>query len=235
MKKNPIGNFESIVSTYAENVDKKPIHIYYERPATWSLLPQNLSKLNILDLGCGSGWYAEQLSKAGAVITAIDISSKMVELTRKRLHGKGEFIVANLENPLDFLKDSFYDIVLAPLLIHYIEDWQSFFAEIARVLKKNGLFIFSTHQPQIQYQMFNLKNYYERALIEDYWTDIQATVRFYHHTLHELSENLYRAGFVIELLSEPAPLPELATTDPEMYKNIATKPWFLFVRALKLK
>lgn len=60
----PVGNFEDVALIYAEVVDTKPIHIYYERPHTKSLLPQSLVGLNILDIGCGSGWYAEQLLKA---------------------------------------------------------------------------------------------------------------------------------------------------------------------------
>lgn len=61
--------FEQVAKAYAEKVDEKPIHRYYERPNLWSLLPEQLSGLTILDLGCGSGWYAEQLVKQGAHVT----------------------------------------------------------------------------------------------------------------------------------------------------------------------
>lgn len=230
----PIGNYNTFAKKYAANVDKKPIHIFYERPNTWSLLPKSIKGLKILDLGCGSGWYAEQLLKGKATVTSVDASSIMTELTEKRTKGKSRVFTANLEKPLDFLEDQEFDIILAPLVIHYIKNWGPFFKELARVLKDKGVFVFSTHQPQIEYKKFNLKTYYKKTVITDYWQDIDTEVQFYHHTLHDLSACLYKSGLVIERLLEPKPLPELKIVEPELYKTIFTRPYFLFIRAKKL-
>ena len=235
MKKSPICDYEAFAQEYAETRDKQPIHLYYERPHTWSLLPKSLDSLNILDIGCGSGWYAEELIKSGAHVTALDVSQTMVELTKKRVQGHGRFIVANLEEPLDYFKDAEFDIVLAPLVIHYIEDWNALFKEISRITKQCGLFIFSTHQPHTEYHLFNLNNYYEKVIIKDYWQDLDKEISFYHHTLHEMFENLYSAGFVIERMLEPQPLPQMKIEAPDMYTNITLQPWFLFVKARKLR
>lgn len=229
-KKEKIGSYDNIAAAYAKTVDVKPIHVYYERPATLSLLPGQLKGLKILDMGCGSGWYAEHLVNQGADLTAIDASQVMVDLTRKRLKNKGNCFVANLEDPLPF-KDKEFDIVLAPLVIHYIRDWQPLFKEIARVLKSQGIFIFSTHQMHTEAINFNIKNYYEKRIVHDYWEDV-GEVSFYHHTLHELGEALYQSRFVIERLLEPKPLPEMKEKDPKMYGLITQRPWFLFVRAM---
>jgi SAM-dependent methyltransferase len=234
MKSDPIGSYELFAQKYADTVDTKPIHTFYERPNTWALLPRELNDLKVLDLGCGSGWYAEQVMLAGAEVTALDASQTMVEITKARLGGKGTVIVADLEKPLDFFKALEFDVVLAPLVLHYVKDWEPLFKEIARVLKNGGLFIFSTHQPHTEYQLFKLDNYYNKVVVKDYWKHIDAEVTFYHHTLHELTEGLHKAGFVIERLIEPQPLPELEASSPEMYKNIVTKPWFLFGRARKV-
>jgi len=122
----PKNAFEKISIQYAQVVDNKPIHIYYERPNLLSLLPQAIAGLNILDLGCGSGWYAEHLTKLGANVSAIDSSPTMVELTRQRVPAIQVFL-ADLEEPLDFLKDSTFDFIVAPLVIHYVKDWYSLF------------------------------------------------------------------------------------------------------------
>ncbi len=233
MNHDPIDNYDDMADAYASQVDTKPIHVYYERPSTWSLLPKQLNGLHILDIGCGSGWYAEQLLKAEANVTAIDASARMVELTQKRLHGQGRIIQANLENPLDFLDSETFDIILAPLVIHYVQDWNALMKELARVLKKNGLFIFSTHQPHETYHLFKLDNYFKSQIIEDFWPTLNVTVKYYHHTFHDLTESLYQAGFLIERMIEPQPQEGLKQ-DPEMYKLITTRPWFLFVRAVKM-
>lgn len=232
MNHSPKDAFEKIARKYAETVDLKPIHIYYERPNLLALLPKDISGLSILDLGCGSGWYAEQLTKLGGDVTAIDASPTMVELAKERLNGKGKVYLADLENSLEFLNGKKFDIVIAPLVIHYIKNWYSLFLNLSNLLKPKGLFIFSTHQPHAEFNMFKLKNYFEKIQINDYWEGI-GEVKFYHHTLHELTENLHRAGFIIERMLEPFPLPEMQATDTQMYNSIMTMPWFLFVKAIK--
>jgi SAM-dependent methyltransferase len=228
----PKDSFENVANVYASIVDQKPIHIYYERPNLWSLLPKNLSNLEILDLGCGSGWYAEQLYNARAKVTAIDASTTMVKLAKQRLQDKVKFFVADLEEPLNFIKNNTFDIILAPLIIHYINDWNPLFLELSRILIKNGLFIFSTHQPHKDITLFHINNYFEKVLIKDYWNEI-GEVRFYHHTLNELGEALYKGGFLIERLLEPQPLPQFEKVDFELYKKLCSEPWFLFVKAIK--
>lgn len=232
MTDDPMGNYDYMADAYAEQVDTKPIHVYYERPGTWALLPKQLTGLNILDIGCGSGWYAEQLLKAGGVVTAIDASARMVELTRKRLQGKGQVIQADLEKPMHFLPSAAFDIILAPLVIHYVKDWVALMREISRLLKPNGLFIFSTHQPHETYHLFKLENYFTHSIIQDYWPSVKVTVQYYHHTFEDLTESLYQAGFLIERMTEPQPQEGLKQ-DPDLYKLITTRPWFLFVRAIK--
>jgi SAM-dependent methyltransferase len=124
--------------------------------------------------------------------------------------------------------------VLAPLVIHYVENFLPLFTELARILKMDGLFIFSTHQPHTEFQNRKLDDYYKKVLITDLWKEPEIEVQYYHHTLHELTESLYQAGFVIERMLEPMPMTHLETAAPEMFKQITTQPWFLFVRAKKV-
>lgn len=226
-----ISNYDSFADKYAAGVDQRPIHIYYERPGTWSLLPKQLQGVNVLDVGCGSGWYAEQLINAGCQVTAIDANAKMVAATQKRLQGLGKVIQADLQKPLDFPLASF-DIVVAPLVIHYLKDLKAAMKEIARIIKPKGLFIFSVSQPQSEFYLNNLSNYFQKQIITDHWPWVNADVQHFHYTLEDYVESLYEAGFVVERMLEPLPKEGLKQ-DPKLYQLITTKPWFLFVRALK--
>jgi SAM-dependent methyltransferase len=234
MMNEALGSYEHMVAKYAAQVDTKAIHIYYERPHTWSLLPTVLTDLKVLDLGCGSGWYAEQLHLAGADVTALDASASMVELTRQRLNGHGRVLCADLEQPMSYFNDAEFDLVVAPLVIHYVYDWQKLFTDIARILKTGGQFIFSTHHPHAEVKAFKLENYFETILVTDYWESFKATVKFYHHTLHDLINNLLNAGFVIKQFLEPLPLKEMAQVEPDFYHKMLTQPWFLFVSCQKV-
>ena len=223
-----IGNYEHMAEKYGTGVDTEAIHRYYERPATCSLLPPSLLGKNVLDLGCGSGWYSEYLLKQGANVTALDASKTMVELTQARLNNQGRFIIADIEKNLNFFADGEFDLILAPLVIHYAKDWKSLFSELSRILKQDSLFVFSVHHPCGGYESFKLDNYYDLTLVTDVWENWQVPVKFYHHTLQDLSDNLVGSGFVIERLYEPKPSLEMQLHDPKIYDKIKDKPWFLF-------
>ncbi len=138
--------YETLAAAYAAAVDTKPHNAYYERPATLSLLPEVKGK-RVFDAGCGPGVYSEWLIEHGAEIVAVDASPKMIELAKQRLGRATDIRQADLSKPLSFLHDSSFDVVLSPLVLDYIEDWHSTFAEFYRVLRPGGHFVFSITHP----------------------------------------------------------------------------------------
>ena len=77
-----------------------------------------------------------------------------------------------------------------------------------------------------------MESYFEKTMITDFWDGI-GEVKFYHHTLHEMSEALSDNGFFIEKILEPKPLSDLQQIDRDLYIKLCREPWFLFVRAIK--
>ena len=90
-------SYEGIARKYAETVDTKPWNAYYERPAVISLLPP-LTNAKVLDACCGSGWYAEYLLSRGAAVTAFDLNSEFVSLTRSRVGERARVLQAAPDN-----------------------------------------------------------------------------------------------------------------------------------------
>ena len=109
----------------------------------------------------------------------------MIEMTEKRLNGQGRVIKHDLNEPLDFLKDNSFDIVLSSLTLHYLKNWDPVIKEFNRILKKNGYLIFSCHHPFMDYTYFNRDNYFETALLEDEWDTSEGSVKveFYRRPL----------------------------------------------------
>ena len=68
-------DYDSIARHYAAKIDDRPWNALYERPATLALLPDVNGK-DVLDAGCGHGWYADWLARKGARIVAVDRSRK---------------------------------------------------------------------------------------------------------------------------------------------------------------
>jgi SAM-dependent methyltransferase len=221
-------SYDAIAERYAAGVDASPQNAFYERPAVLSVLPP-LEGRSVLDVGCGSGWYAEQLVQAGAKVTAFDLTHRFVELTRRRVGPGAEVLQADLAEPLDFASDSAFDLVICPLVLHYVRDWLPVLGEFRRVLRPGGILVFSTHHPFTDWQEFQREDYFATELLTDEWS--AGTVKFYRRPLSAMIEALSSAGFVVERLVEPQPTEEYRRQNPEWYDKLMRTPWFLVVRA----
>ncbi|TIX91233.1 class I SAM-dependent methyltransferase [Rhizobium sp. P44RR-XXIV] len=117
-----------------------------EWPAIRALLP-DLHGLDVVDLGCGFGWFCRWAAEQGAAgVLGLDVSDKMLE--RARVETKDERIRydrADLEK-LELPKASF-DLVYSSLAFHYIEDFAGLLANIRQSLKSGGRLIFSIEHP----------------------------------------------------------------------------------------
>ncbi|HXB60170.1 MAG TPA: hypothetical protein VNU95_11420, partial [Candidatus Acidoferrales bacterium] len=100
-----------------------------------------------------------------------------------------------------------------------------------RVLKPEGVLVFSTHHPFMDWTYFKREDYYAVELLEDEW-DI-GKMRFYRRPIAVMSQDLEATGFVIERLLEPQPTEDFQRADPKAYERQMKKPQFLVVRARK--
>lgn len=224
-------SYKGKAQKYAQKVDSSPWNAHYERPAMISLLPP-LEKTHVLDVGCGSGWYAEYLLDHGAAVTSFDLDPEFVRLTRLRVKQQTKVLQADLSKPLNFAADSEFDVVLCPLVMHYLKDWKTVFHEFYRVLKPHGILIFSTHHPFNDWKLFEKDDYFAVELLEDEWEDV-GKVEFYRRPLTIISQDLACTGFLVEQLLEPQPTKDFKNLNPEGFERLSKNPWFIAVRAVK--
>lgn len=96
----------------------------------------------LLDVGTGLGESAIYFAKLGAVVTAIDISPKMVALCLENARRLGVTLTAHAATGEDLgLPDNAFDIVYAANVLHHIEDREQFLATMRRVLAPGGTFV----------------------------------------------------------------------------------------------
>ena len=228
--------YDDIAADYAAKVDKAPYNALYERPAMLAMLP-DLKGARILDAGCGSGWYAEQLLKRGAHVTGIDASGAMVDHARTRLEkramsGQFELRVADLADRLPF-DDKLFDGVVSPLVLHYMRDWRPALRELHRVLVSGGWLLFSTHHPAADAALFETRNYFATEHVVDHW-DWVGRVEFFRRSLTEVISSVIESGFTIDKLVEPVPTAEFKVVKPEAWERLMRQPEFLIVQATAL-
>ncbi len=234
MGKISLDSYNNMAEYYFKFVDSKPFNAYYERPATLSLLPDVAGK-RVLDAGCAAGWYTKWLLDHGADVTALDFSPKMIEMTKLRVGSNAKVIEADLNEPLDFLKDEQFDVILSSLTLHYLKNWEPVMHEFNRILEKSGTLVFSVHHPFMDFAYFNRENYFATELLTDEWKthDGTETVRFYRRPLHKIISPVRNADFIIDEVLEPMPTEKFKKARPEAYDRLTKKPQFLFFRVVK--
>lgn len=97
----------------------------------------------ILDYGCGTGTTACELAKHVKEIQAIDISGRMIELSKEKAVASGvENVKFAQEDIFDerHSKDSF-DVILTFNMLHTVPDPKSVVQRIHELLKPGGSFI----------------------------------------------------------------------------------------------
>ena len=199
-----------------------------------ALLPP-LAGERILDAGCGSGWYTEQLLARGAMVDGVDSSAAMVDYAQRRLlencstelAHRLTLQVADLSGSLPF-DDCTFDGVVSPLVLHYMRDWRPALRELHRVMKPGAWLLFSTHHPAADAALFGTTNYAATEHVVDHW-DWVGDVEFYRRPLSEVVAAVVDSGFVIERLVEPVPVAEFRALNPDAWERLMRQPAFLIL------
>ena len=130
------------------------------RPEILKLFEKKIEKNSLLDLGCGEGYCARLLLKQKPKkIIGIDISKKMVNLAnkQKKTNCVSSFFQGDVTNIR--LKSNSFDFVYGIFVYNYltVAKMKKSFAEVFRVLKKGGEFIFSIPHPAFPFIKKNKK------------------------------------------------------------------------------
>ncbi len=99
----------------------------------------DVSGCRVLDVGCGDGELALELTRRGAIVTGIDASAAMIEAAKGRAKQHNADITFQLARAekLPFPTQQF-DVVTAITILCFVDDAAIVFREMARVLKPGG-------------------------------------------------------------------------------------------------
>lgn len=132
---------------------------------------------NVIEIGCGTGKNTEWLAAISKKIIAIDFSSEMIAIAKKKVNQHHvKFIEADISKKWN-LENEFSDLVICNLVLEHLKDLSNVFKEAHRVLKNNGYFFISEIHPMKRFIGSQAK--FDNTLVESY--------------LHHLSEYLTEA------------------------------------------
>lgn len=184
--------------------------IALEEPRVADLLG-DVSGLDVLDLGCGTGRQTVRLANAGARVTALDFADGMVA----RAAGKPgwervRFVRHDLTQRLP-LADASFDRVCSFLVLDHIPDPGAFFAECRRVCRASGFVLISSMHPAMMLRGI-------LAHFRDPRTGNDVCPQSSPNQLSDYVMGALRAGLTIEHMSEHVVSDELADRSPRAAK-----------------
>jgi ubiquinone/menaquinone biosynthesis C-methylase UbiE len=176
----------------------------------------NIRGWHVLCLAAGGGRHSALYAAAGARITVVDISPGMLEIDRQMaLEKKFEVRLFQASmSSMPMLQDGEFDLVIHPVSTCYLNDIQSVFREVARVLKPGGLYISQHKQPvNLQASLEPRAGHYVIEYPPSSSKPVAATTvpsrlrepgtQEFAHSLESIIGGICRSGMVIEDLVEP--------------------------------
>jgi malonyl-CoA O-methyltransferase len=167
------------------------VHAHAREGLLQRLAPIVVEAAFVLDLGTATGSAGRLLSKRfrGARVVGVDLSRNMLREARakRRRLGRQRLVQADAMR-LPFASQSI-DVVFANLLLPWVDDPAAVFAEVNRVLRRGGLFAFSTPGPDSLAELRQAGQRMDGVARENPFPD-----------MHDLGDAVVRSGLVDPVL-----------------------------------
>jgi SAM-dependent methyltransferase len=218
-------------------------------PAAFRIIG-NVRGKQVLDLSCGEGYNTRVLARRGAKVVGVDFSEKMIDLARRKEKEEELRIDYNVSDAADLkdLESERFDVVACFMALMDIERYEDAISEVARVLKRNGRFVFSITHPCFEYGetteeepiaewrhekekegedrralYLEVKRYFGPARCEVIW-DMERIVKpfktsSFHRTLTDYFQALHENGLLVSRLIEPKPTARGVLKYPSLRKH----------------
>jgi ubiquinone/menaquinone biosynthesis C-methylase UbiE len=198
-----------------QNATNIPVGIHYGPGAPFEdelKLLGNIKGKHILEIGCGGAQCGIAMAQKGAIVIGVDISKTQLEFA-KELARKNKVQLTLYQGDvkrLPQIKSKSQDIVFSTWALFYIDDLNSCFKEVNRVLKSNGKFILAMPNPyysiidskKLVFQRSYFKTGKHTELVKTNKGKMNKFV-CYNTTLSYLINLLINNGFILEKYIEP--------------------------------
>jgi 2-polyprenyl-3-methyl-5-hydroxy-6-metoxy-1,4-benzoquinol methylase len=225
----------------------------------------NVKGKQLLDLSCGEGYNTRMLAKKGARVIGVDFSEEMIKLAKQSEKSDKLGIRYYVSDAADLkrLESECFDVVTCFMALMDIERYADAISEVARVLKKNGRFVFSITHPCFVYgdtvggepisewkyeeepenaaerraMCLVVRKYFGYNKCEVPWNMKRLAKPFqtpsFHRTLTNYFKALHRSGFVVTRLVEPKPTSKGVSQHPSLRKHTLI-PLSIIIEAIRL-
>ena len=141
IKKQIASHFNAAAASYDQAADLQRI---IGNQLMKHLIDLNHTPKNILDLGAGTGYFSRILAEqyTAADIVAVDIAEAML-LQAGKIYNKNTYFICSDFDCLPFA-NAHFDVIYANLCLQWSLDFKKTLLELRRILKPDGIILFST-------------------------------------------------------------------------------------------
>lgn len=204
--------------------------------STLELLPkwsEPLSDIRCLEVGGGAGQNSIFLAKQGAQCIATDISEKQLAHGREIATSEGvavDFQKVSMDSLCEsgFEAESF-DLIHSSYALPFSADPAKVIADCASLLKPKGTLLLTTGHPLYAGEWLDIGDDEDGVFLPNFF-ELEPDVRMsmddktmnaaQYWPISTLTEWMYEAGFVVERLLEPAPMPIPTMSEEEILKKV---------------
>jgi SAM-dependent methyltransferase len=170
----------------------------------------------VLEIGCGGGQCSIAFAKQEALVTSIDITAEQIKIAGELAEQNGVSINLIQRDMTDLspIPSESQDIVFSANAFGFVDEILRCFREVQRVLKADGLFVWSLGHPFTEIidpkTMLPTRSYFDTGKVVEglevsdepgfAYAENRRTVSDYYNTAVE-------AGFRVERMLEPDPRP----------------------------
>lgn len=175
----------------------------------------------ILDVGCGQGYFARILGSLGATVVGLDAGAELIKIA-KQMSGKNEtYLVGNAEKMTQLAGNRFHATICV-LALQNMKNLQAAVGEMARVLKPGGRAVLVLNHPAFRIPTassweFDESRKIQYRRVDSYMSEITQAVDMtqgvkddsrkkftysFHHPLQVYFKAFYKHGLAVTRLEE---------------------------------
>jgi ubiquinone/menaquinone biosynthesis C-methylase UbiE len=175
----------------------------------------------VLDVGCGQGYFARAIAREGAKVVGIDVADELVRIGKQQAGDRETYLVLSAEK-MSGLTNNRFDAAICILALQNVKNMPTAILEISRVLKKGGRCALVLNHPAFRIPnasswSYNEKTNTQSRNINKYLSEISQKVDMtqgikdpkkkkftysYHHPLQVYFKAFAKAGLFVTRLEE---------------------------------
>jgi len=142
-----ISHFDQLASRWWDpDGESRPLHDLNPVRTAYVATHVDLRGARVADVGCGGGLLSEALARAGANVTGIDLSYKVIDIAKLHLYESNLTVDYRVQSSSDLAaaEPACFDAVCCMELIEHVPDPAALVQDLAAMLRPGGWLFMST-------------------------------------------------------------------------------------------